>query len=140
MEHITYKPNLEELLLTFRRQIIEACRKDGIAYDLTFSQMELLRYLKDSGKETIKGVAQHLKVTPPSASALVSDMEKKELVVRTHDPTDRRTVYVALSPKAKKIFATVAKRKQTILSQMIDTLSEVDQKHLERIITLLIQK
>lgn len=132
------QPNLEDLLFAFRRNIVDACRKEGMQYELTFSQVEILRFIGESGKETMKSIADHLKITPPSATAMIDEMEKRGLVKRINDTQDRRVVIIAFTPKAKKLFASISARKQTILSSMLSRLSTQDKKTLERIITILI--
>ena len=136
------QPNLEDLLLALRRKIIDSCKKEGLKYDLTFSQMEITRFIGEAEAEskevTMKAIASHLKITPPSATTFIAEMEKKGLVKRKSDPTDRRIVSIVFTPKAKKLFEKIYVRKQNILHAMVSKLDEKDQKSLERIITILI--
>lgn len=130
--------DLEDLLLSLRRRILESIRKDTLKHDLTFSQIEILRCVGIEGKKTMKTISDYLKVSPPTATVLVQHMEEKGLVVRTNDKNDRRVVYISLSPKTKKTFQTMSKQKESIFSNMIKRLSPKDQEHLSRIIKILI--
>jgi len=132
------KPSLGDLLLIFRRNIIESTKKEGFNHDLTFSQMEVFRFIGPSGKETMKSIADYLKITPPSATEIVAEMEKKGLVKRIGNKNDRRVVFIVLSDVAKKLFTSLCKRKDVILKKMIYKLNKKDQKNLERIIRILI--
>lgn len=137
----TYKKSsLGDLLLLFRRNIVESLKKEGFNHDLTFSQMEVLGFIKPEGKETMKNIADHLKITPPSATEIVTEMEKKGLVKRLHDKNDRRVIFITLSPLAKKLFISLGKRKEFIFKKMISKINETDKKNLERIIRILITK
>lgn len=134
------KPDLEALVLSFRRKIIDACRKEGMAYELTFSQMEIIRFIGLDGARTMKEIASYLKVAPPSATSLVRELENKGLVERAGNASDRRIVSIAFTSKARKQFATIALRKQTILSKMLSKLSDADKQSLKRIISILIKE
>ncbi len=138
--NIYKESNLEDLLLLFRRNIAEALRKDGFKQDLTFSQVEVLRFIGPAGKETMKRIADYLKIAPPSATEIVAEMEKKGVVARKGNPKDRRIVYIVLTPSAKKLFTSISKRKEYVLNKMVSKLKIEDRRHLERIIRILISK
>ena len=134
------KSNLSDLLLVLRRNIVEAIRKEGLKQDLTFSQMEVMGFIGPNGKETMKSIAEYLKITPPSATEIVSEMERKGLVKRINDKSDRRVVDIVFTPTAKKLFNSISKRKEMISQKMISRLNTEDRKNLERIIRILITK
>ncbi|HEV7701994.1 MAG TPA: MarR family transcriptional regulator [Candidatus Paceibacterota bacterium] len=138
MKEIDPKPNLGELLLIFRRNILESIQKEGFKDDLTFSQVEVLRFVGQSGKKTMKNIADYLKVAPPSATEIISEMEKKNLVRRTSNKNDRRIVFITLSPRAKKLFSSLSKRKDAIFKKMTSKLLPRDRKTLERIIRIIV--
>ncbi len=135
-EHQKY--NLEELLLVFRRNILEVLKKEGFKYDLTFSQMEVLRFLGRSGKETMHSIASYLQITPPSATEIVSELEKRGLVKRHGDKKDRRLVFIVPTSVVKKLCSSIFKRKNAVLKKMTSKLSKKDKLNLERIIRILI--
>lgn len=130
--------SLGDLLFVFRRNILESIKKAGFKHDLTFSQMEVLRFIGSSGKETMKNIADYLKITPPSATEIVSELERKGLVKRVGDKNDRRVVFIFPTEMSKKLFVSVFKQKDVIFKKMISKLSEKDKKDLERIIRIII--
>jgi len=132
------KSSLGDLLLVLRRNIIEAIRKEGLKHDLTFSQVEVLYFIGPSGKATMKSIAEYLKITPPSATEIVYEMEKKGLIKRKNDKNDRRVVYIAFTPTSKRLFNSITKRKELVLKKMISKLNMKDKINLERIIRILI--
>ena len=137
--HMHSGATLEDLVLTFRRKIIDVCRKEGLPYDLTLSQAEIVRYVGKAGKGTMKDIASHLKITPPSATAMIDELEKKDVVLRKADLADRRIVSITLTAKAHKIYSAMQKHKETVLNEMLSRLSPTEKKSLERIITILIK-
>src|SRR5258708_31465672 len=111
--------DLGNLLLLFRRRIIESLKKEGPKEELTFSQFEVLCLIGPKGRETMRSIDDYLKVTPPSATEIVSEMEKKGLVVRKGDEADRRVVHIAPTARAKKLLVSVSKRKEAVLRKML---------------------
>ncbi len=138
--HTNKRSSLGDLLLVLRRNIMESIKKEGFKHDLTFSQVEVLRFIGSSGKETMKSIADYLKISPPSATEIVTEMEKKGLVNRKNNKIDRRVIFIVLTSTAKKLFVSVSKRKEVLLEKMISKLNEADRKTLERIIRILIAK
>jgi DNA-binding MarR family transcriptional regulator len=130
--------SLSDLIFIFRKNILKSIKKEGFKHDLTFSQVEVLGFVGSYGKETMKNIADHLGVTPPSATEIVSEMEKKSLVKRIDDKKDRRIVFIVLTPVAKKLSVSLCKKKEFILKKMLSKLSKKDRENFERIIRILI--
>jgi len=133
------KSSLGDLLLIFRRKILESVKREGVKHDLTLSQVEILNFIGLSGKKTMKDIADYLKITPPSTTTIIEEMERKGLVERIKDEKDRRIAFIVLSKKTKKIFTSICKQKELIFKEMISKLNNKDQKILERIIKILIK-
>ena len=129
--------NLGELLLLLRRNIILSVRKQGLKEDLTFSQIEIHHFIGLSGEKTMKSIAEHLKITPPSVTELITEMEKRNLVKRIDNKTDRRVVSVKLTNSARKNYISMSKSKELILDKIVSKLSSKDKKELMRIINIL---
>lgn len=138
MIHTHAKSSLGDLILILRRKIMESLKAAGFEHELTFSQVEVLHFVGPEGKETMKSIADFLKITPPSATEIVAEMEKKGLVKRTSDERDRRVVFIVLSPLAKKLFISLHKRKEFVLKKIFSKLSKKDHEEFERIIRILI--
>ncbi|MEI7709455.1 MAG: MarR family transcriptional regulator [bacterium] len=134
------KSSLGDILLVLRRNIVQAIKKEGLEHDLTFSQVEVLHFIGPTGKVKMSSIAEYLKITPPSATEIIKEMEKIGLVKRVSDEVDRRIVYIVFTDLAKKLFTSIAKRKELILQKMVTKLSKVDQISLERIIKILIKE
>jgi DNA-binding MarR family transcriptional regulator len=133
-------PLLGELLLTFRRKIIESCRKEGLPNDLSMPQVEILWFIGPDGSQTMKAIADHLRITPPSVTAMIAEMEKEGIVKREIDLSDRRRICIVLSKKAKIIYSSISQKRDEVLRKMLSRLSLSEKKELERIITILIKE
>ncbi len=134
------KSHLGNLLLVLRKNIRESFRTKRLKYDLTFSQMEAMSFIGQSGKETMGSIAEYLKITPPSATEIITDLEKKGLIARKGDENDRRIVFVVPTDTSKKICSSMLREKDQIFKKIISKLNEKDKKNLERIIKILITK
>lgn len=121
---------------------METMRKDGLHQELTIAQSEALRMLgtRDPEGTTMRDIADGLKITPPSATALIEEMEKKKMILREKHPTDRRIVFIRLTKKSRDLLARVCERKRRILDEMFAKISEKDRQSLERIIRSIITK
>ena len=139
-KHSPPEPRLGELLLTFRRKIIESCRKEGLPNDISMPEAEVLWFIGPDGSATMKAIAEHLKITPPSVTSMVRALEQKGIVERKADPADRRTVSIVLSKTAKELHSAIKKKKDGVLKKMVSRLTEKEKKELERLITILIKE
>ncbi len=141
MDHTKHPPaSLEDLVLAFRRKLLDVCRKEGFPHDLTMSQVDAVRTIGPNAGIAMKTLAERMSVAPPSASEIVAELEKKGVVERTHGKADRRAVTVTLTKKAKGIYKSMHKHKAAILSDMFSKLSAKDKKEFERIITILVSE
>ena len=69
----------------------------------TQTQMQLAIELAQEGQATIRQLATRLGVTPAAVSLLVDRMVEHGWIERTRDETDRRVVWVRLTPTAQSM-------------------------------------
>ncbi len=98
--------------------------------DVTQSQVAVLATLFRHGDSTIGQIAEHEHVQPPSASRIVSNLERQGLVVRRSDDVDRRRVLIALSPEGEAYLADV---RRAGTSWLASRLAELDADELTRL-------
>jgi DNA-binding MarR family transcriptional regulator len=75
------------------------------SYSLSYSQYLLLMtvLLSDEGERTLSQISRHMLVHPTTVTILVDQLEKKGLVRRHPDPTDRRVTLARLTPAGKSL-------------------------------------
>ena len=61
---------------------------------LSFLRLEALRCIAERDTPTMKDVAQHLSVKPPSATALLNTLVRGGYVYRIADSSDRRRLHL----------------------------------------------
>jgi DNA-binding MarR family transcriptional regulator len=96
-------PTAEELEETFalfrtiglgiRARFAEAMRAHG----LTFAQVSLMKRLRETGRLTVRELADALEVTPANVTGIVDRLEREGLVTRARSGEDRRVVFVRLT-------------------------------------------
>ena len=125
------------LMFEMGRVIRRACLADEAAA-LPLSYLETLRFVGDEEHPTMRDIAGYLRVTAPSATAIVEALAKDGLLSRREDPKDRRLVRLSLSKKGegmlKKTFSTRLKALRGILG----TLDAEDTRQFIKILSILI--
>lgn len=94
--------------------------------DLTGPQLSILTRLKDKGPSRISQVAREEGIRMPTASNALHQLEKRELVHRVRDESDRRGVRVALTTFGESELQRVGDERTKYLSEMLGTLEEGD--------------
>lgn len=131
--------SLEKTLFAFRRKFSEMLRKEAENLKCPISHIDVLTYIADKGEPSMKDIANHLKITPPSATAIIEIMQKKKLLTRVSNDKDRRSIQVSLTPKAWKFFKSLHERKSVVFTKMLSKLNNTEQKQFIKILTILIK-
>jgi len=71
--------------------------------DLSVAQLRVLLVLQAQGPSRMSSIASITGVTLPTATGVVDNLVRKELVVRENDPQDRRLVICKLSSKGQEL-------------------------------------
>jgi DNA-binding MarR family transcriptional regulator len=71
--------------------------------EISVAQLKTLFALATEGPATISQIAEHLNISPPTASHLVERLTRAGLAERLEDPTDRRRVLARLTPPAEEL-------------------------------------
>ncbi len=90
--------------------------------DLTYSQMQALRYLYTHKRVTVGDLAEGLNISYPSATNMVHRLERKGLIRRVANPRDRRQVGLMLTDAGRELIQRVDQERRhrfaAILAQM----------------------
>ena len=124
----------------FQRAIrSKMCIPDEDGGKLQLLQLHSLALIEEKGTITMKELAEHMRVTPPTATSLANRLVKMELLGRKHDPKNRRTVRLSLTLKGKKLLQKLFKRHRIQMRNFFANLSNQDQKDLLRILKSLLE-
>lgn len=112
-----------ELRLAVMRLARRLRRERAANNDRSLTQLATLSTLELHGEMTLKELAAHEQVKPPSMTKIVACLEEEGLVTRTTDPTDGRQILVGLTKAATTLLKEDRKRRDLWLAQQLRALS-----------------
>jgi MarR family transcriptional regulator, organic hydroperoxide resistance regulator len=98
---------------------------------MTRPQGMLMGTLAHHGKMKISELSERLELSNSTVSGILDRLEKHSLIVRTRSESDRRVVFVEVSPESKKIFE---QRLGEIEKVIAGKLSKADTEDLDKIL------
>lgn len=120
--------NLSELILEIGRKIKERHKEENAKSPITHLCLGALRFVAETGKPTMKDLADHFGIPPPSATAMIEPLATDRFLVRDYDNHDRRIIHLSITDKGKKVLEKnmqiARKGMESILSKMEE--EEVD--------------
>lgn len=134
------KNKLAETIFTFSRLIKDNLASNKDLTHLTMLQMQTLVFLKRNPSSQMGEIAEYFKIELPSATSLINNLVKMNLVERVEDAKDRRKVRIFINTKGKKLLENAVKLKNKKLEKLLSYLSEEDRGHLLRIMEKLFAK
>ena len=119
------------LFFTTSRLIYKESTKNKDRPDFfSFLQLEVLGYIKENKKLSMKKVASFLSVTPPSATSLINRLVKTGVLMRFFDEKDRRTVLLSLTHKGEVVLNREFKKVSAQMQKTLMKLNSKEQKNL----------
>jgi DNA-binding MarR family transcriptional regulator len=112
---------------------------EWLSSDMTVAQLRVLVLLHTEGPGKMSTIASSLNVAVSTATGIIDNLVKKELVVRGTDPEDRRLVICSLSPSGKKIISRLWASGQLQLKKLLYGLSVEQLKKSEEVAKLLLE-
>lgn len=91
--------------------------------DITITQLLVLECLSTCGHCKMHTLVDALKVKFSAVTAIIDRLVKTGFVVREHGKEDRRTVFVALSAKGKKVLLEVYQQRRKAFIQVFSRVS-----------------
>ncbi len=130
----------EDSIISFHYIMVGELRKKSKEFGFSVSQMEVLHFVVEKGSTTMKEIAEHLRIKPPSATAIVETLCKKKLLKREISKKDKRITRVLFTENIWKFFKSFKSKKILVLKSIFSTLGDKDKKELIRIINVLNKK
>ena len=126
---------VEQSLMAIERYI-SRCWREHSSEDpsLTYTEYDYLETLEELEAMRLSQLAALMHVSKPTASNMVSRLEKKQLVQRKPCPEDGRAIIVSLSPKGQKLVDSDRLLYKELVSKLLKFIPEKDQKQLEQLL------
>ncbi|HWI55397.1 MAG TPA: MarR family transcriptional regulator [Desulfobacteria bacterium] len=99
---------------------------------ITVGQIRCLCFIWAHEKATMGDVARGMGISFPAATKLISRLVEKGLVARNHDPRDRRSIYIEITPLGRELTTRVKPEKIRRLGSLLDKIAPEDVESLRR--------
>lgn len=98
----------------------------------------ILSYLYYNGNKALPSeLGKKMNVTTPRVTAILNELEERELITRTISPEDRRNVYVMLSEKGNQVVQEKLLRQKKNIKLLVERLEKDDVKAFVRVLKVL---
>lgn len=125
MSKTNSSPEVRELIdsilnvrLGMKQFIQRKVREHGI--DLTYEMLQVLTVLWRKGKMNQQDIADNIQKNKASLTSLLDNLEKRGLVTRSEDPSDRRNKIISVTPLGTEY----KEQFSPIFNEFYDTLSK----------------
>jgi DNA-binding MarR family transcriptional regulator len=119
---------LMQVVSLLRRTVRRRVRSDWPHRPLVESELELLRLVGDRPGLRVLDAASALGVAPNTVSTLVGRLTASGLLERRVDPEDARAARLDLTGAAHRRFAEWRDRRQRVVGEAFNSLSEADRR------------
>lgn len=107
--------------------------------DLSFPRFDILNALVEAGGSLSLGeLSERLACVRSNVTQLVDHLEENGLVQRVADPSDRRSLRAAITPRGEERQAMAARVFQKVQAEFTEKLSKADRAALEQALSALI--
>jgi len=97
--------------------------EEWLSSDLTVAQLRVLLILRTERSVKMSRIASNTGTALSTATGIVDNLIKKDLVIRDTDPNDRRVVICKLSPEGEKIMDKLWEMGQLQIKKLLDGLN-----------------
>jgi len=123
--------NDEKLLSTISnvgRLIREKIHASNCLADLTYAEVETLKFLQGKKGNTMKSIADYLHIKPSSATPVIDKLVKMGNIKRVLKKDDRRVIYIELTSKGIKSLQKKYKNIHETIKEIFGKLNAKDKK------------
>ncbi len=125
---------LAELFWAVARRLRHGTRDALAPWDVTPSQARALSVLTRHGPQRLTALAEHLRIAARSATEVVDDLQKRDLVERRPDPADRRATLITPTPAGVAAGEGIRAAREAAADRMFAALTPADRADLGRIL------
>jgi MarR family transcriptional regulator, 2-MHQ and catechol-resistance regulon repressor len=95
---------LEVSLIEFRDVFRRHQRYIKDNFKVSELEMEILQYVAINGRKKMKEIGDAFNIKLSTLTSIIDKIERQKFVKRVNSKTDRRAVYLDLTPKGKKLY------------------------------------
>ncbi|WP_195575324.1 MarR family winged helix-turn-helix transcriptional regulator [Paenibacillus sp. 1001270B_150601_E10] len=124
------KDELYQLQIKFR-SIVRRINKlwmEEMDHNVNPTQFSVLEQLSKQGSLKVTDVAKTLRLTAGAVTGITDKLIEMEMVVRRRDDSDRRTVYLEITDRGKKLVDETQVHRQELFARFFTNVTEEDFK------------
>ncbi|MDE1970280.1 MAG: winged helix-turn-helix transcriptional regulator [Patescibacteria group bacterium] len=125
---------LINLIITALRTLREHTTRHGKIDRFSIAQFKILCFVARQHNPTMKEVAHHLSITPPSTTVLIHRMIAAGALKKIHDTHDRRIIHLSLTAQGKN---KLKEKRKKITSRIHALISHLTQEEKQQLTTIL---
>lgn len=114
--------SINRLVHQISLQFFSLCNRKLRESDLTKAQLDVIRFLYERQKEKKitmqKDIEKYFSISNPTVSNLLTRLENKDFITRSHKQEDRRARYIELTQKAISVYESLQDSIKTMEDQM----------------------
>lgn len=117
-----YNRYMEASMLVTRRMNEEMLEE--APGNMTSEQYQILRYIFKNGECTSTELSDTFRVGRSSVTAMITRLADRGLLARRRDESDRRMVYLSLTPEGRQYFSAAEDKVQQVVSSYLNHFEE----------------
>ncbi|TYR80475.1 MarR family transcriptional regulator [Priestia megaterium] len=142
-EEISYQlesiDQIKEGLVKYRNAVIGE-KYEHLPYHLTPTKETILRTIYEKQSCIVSDITKVLGLSPGAITIVLNQLEDEELVKRIYKKMNRRSVWVELTEKGKKVVRTMQETRIDFWSNILSHLTEEERAQYIHIMTKLSKK
>ncbi len=128
--HDRLNDEIAELIFALSRKLKDEMSFDSDTAQLTILQIHALIFIHKLGSITMTEIANHFKISLPTATSLSNKLVTTKLITRQNDKEDRRIVKLVLTQKGEELLKEVMKQRNQKITRMLSYLSQEEKLQL----------
>ncbi len=125
-----FERSLPMALLRAREAVMRGFRRVLRAHGLNEQEWRIIRALMEVDQIEIGELAERVFILKPSATRTIKNLQARELVTRSRSDSDQRRAFIALTPKARQLFQTLAPKNEAEYGRITSIIGESEMQTL----------
>lgn len=107
-------------------------------FDLSIPEWKLIGLLCEHGPMRLAEIAERLSVEAPLVTNLIDNLEKKSLVERKNDKSDRRAKIISPTKKGNSMIPVIDKKVKYVMAQLLSGAERVEMMNYMKVLQLIV--
>lgn len=118
------------VLFRTKNTVESAIINDLKRFDVNINTFAVLEQLYHKGSSKINEICEKLLIPNSSMTYLIDQLEKKQLVERQFSKEDRRSIYVDLTEKGRKLIESIFPEHEKLANELFKVLTDEERINL----------